>query len=79
MVHARCLVEPGYDKYFPAVLTRDDEQPLSPGDHAIVTVTLVDDEAPAFFAPGQHFTVWQGADVGQGIVSRRVFCAGGPS
>lgn len=32
-----------------------------------------------FFAPGQHFTLWNGHDIGTGVVSRQVFTSGSPS
>lgn len=79
MVHACCLVQPSCDKYFPAVISRDEEQPLQPGEHAVVTIALAGDDAEAFFAPGQRFTLWAGGDVGHGTISRRVFTSSGPS
>ena len=78
MVRARCLQRPAYSKYFPSEISWDDERPLRAGDHAVVTITMIDDEASQFFAPGQHFTIWNGSDVGHGVISRRVFTAHGP-
>lgn len=77
MVHARCLGQPSYDKDFPAAITCDDDHELRPGRSEVVTVTVADDEAVAFFAPGQHFTIWGGA-AGHGVVSRRAFTSSGP-
>jgi hypothetical protein len=34
---------------------------------AVVSVALADGEAVAFFAPGQHFTIWADAVIGQTI------------
>lgn len=79
MVRAPRPGRPGEEKYFEAVITRDDWQPLHPGDHAVVTITLADDEAEEFLAAGQHFTLWHGSDIGHGVVSRRVFTSGSPS
>jgi hypothetical protein len=74
MVRAPCRDQPGLRKYFPAVIFRDDEQPLSPGDTGvIVTIRIADDDAPNFFCPGQPIALWNGGDVGHGTVSRRVF------
>ncbi len=78
MVRACCLAKPEYARCFPAELCWDDEQPLRPGDRAEVTITMTDDEAPAFFGCGQRFSLWNGADVGHGTISRRVYSEYGP-
>jgi hypothetical protein len=65
-------------RYFAAETSWDGGEPLHPGDHAVVTLTMSDDEATEFFGAGQHFVLWSGGDVGHGIVSRRVFSEGGP-
>jgi hypothetical protein len=78
MIRACCLTRPGYTRCFPAELCWDDEQPLHPGDHAEVTITMTDDEAPEFFGSGQRFTLWNGADIGHGTISRRVYSEYGP-
>jgi len=44
----------------------------------VVTITVTDGLAEAFFAPGQQFTIWNGSDVGHGIISRRIFTTSGP-
>jgi len=77
MVHAQRIDRPSGHKYFPATITQDNLQPLQAGDHAVVTITVTDDEAPSYLAPGQHFTIW-GASTGHGIISRRVFTDSGP-
>jgi hypothetical protein len=43
-----------------------------------VTITVTDDQAPAYFGPGQPFTLW-GECAGHGVVCRRVFTDFGPS
>jgi hypothetical protein len=74
MVHASRPDLPGSDRYFPAVIVRDDEQLLSPGDsRVVVTISVPDDEASEFFSAGRSFALWNGRDVGHGTVSRRVF------
>ena len=74
MVHASRLDLPGSDRYFPAVIARDDEEPLSPGDSRVaVTISVPDDEAAEFFSPGQPFALWSGTDVGHGTVLLHVF------
>jgi hypothetical protein len=78
MIRACCLTRPEYARCFPAELSWDDEQPLYPGDRAEVTITMIDDDAPAFFGVGQRFSLWDGADIGHGTVSRKVFTEYGP-
>ena len=78
MVHAWHAGQLSSDKYFPATIAEEKGMPLQPGMPAVVTITVVDDEAPAYFSPGQVFTLW-GACGGHGIVSRRVFTDFGPS
>lgn len=76
MVRVPCRHVPALHRYFPAVISRDDEQPLKPGDGGIiVTIAVADDEALEFFGPGQPIALWNGSEVGHGIVSRRVFFA----
>jgi hypothetical protein len=62
-----CLVEPSRYTYFPAVISVDDGRPARPAAHALVTITLHDSEARAFFAPGQRFTIWADAVVGHTV------------
>ena len=38
-----------------------------------VTISVPDDDASGFFQTGQHFTVWDGADIGHGTVAQRLF------
>jgi hypothetical protein len=78
MIRASRSGQPSYSKYFPATISRDDGQPLEPGERHVVTITIADDEAGLFLAPGSPFTIW-GVGYGRGIVSRRVFTDSGPS
>ena len=78
MVHARRIDQPSCDKYFPATIAEEYGLPLRPGKRAVVTITVVDDQAPAYFSPGQAFTLW-GQCGGHGVVTRRVFTDFGPS
>ena len=78
MVHTRRTGQPSWDKYFPATIAGENGLPLRPGKRTVVTITVVDDQAPAYFSPGQEFTLW-GECGGHGVVSRRVFTDFGPS
>jgi hypothetical protein len=79
MLQAESADKPGFYRSFVAELCWDDEEtPLHPGDRHVVTVTLTDDEARMFFGPGRRFTLWSGAEVGHGTISRQVFSDYGP-
>jgi hypothetical protein len=78
VVHANRLDDLSCDKYFPAVISTDDEVPLHEGERTVVTVTVSADDAPDFLAAGQPFRIW-GETAGHGVVSRRVFTNGEPS
>lgn len=79
MIRIRPLRNFGSTRHFPAEICWDSEQPLRPGDRAVVTITVTDDDANAFFAAGQRFTLWSGGDVGHGIISRKVYTDHSPS
>ena len=78
MVQAPRLRSPGGTRIFPAEICWDDEVPLYPGDHAEVTITVIDDEAQEFLDGGQRITLWAGGNVGHGTITRRVFTEYGP-
>lgn len=74
MVRVPSCQRPTQEKYFPAVVYTDDDRPLRPGDKGVpVMVSVPDDDASAYFQCGQHFTVWDGADIGRGTVAQRLF------
>lgn len=78
MVRASSLRLPARTRSFPAELCWDDEVPLNPGDRHVVTITVLDDDAPEFLGAGQRFTLWDGSEVGHGTISRQVFSEYGP-
>jgi DNA-directed RNA polymerase subunit RPC12/RpoP len=70
MVRAANVERPAVRQYFPAVVFTEDGRPLVPGDHGIdATISVPDDNAAAFFQPGQRFALWDGTDVGHGTVA----------
>ena len=77
MVRAPSCQLPARRQYFPTVVFTDDDQPLRPGDKGVhVVMSVPDDDAGGFFQPGQHFTLWDGADIGHGTVAQRLFFQG---
>lgn len=74
MIRAPSCERPTRQQYFPAVLYTDDDRPLRPGDKGVpVTIAVPDDDAAGYFQCGQHFTLWDGADIGHGTVAQRLF------
>ena len=66
--------QPTLRQYFPALVHTEEGRPLRPGDKAVPAIVSVpDDDASSFFRPGQHFTVWDGSDIGHGTVKMRLF------
>jgi len=73
MLRAANLRSPRCQRFFSAEIAWEDQQPLRPGDRAVVTVTLVDEDTEMFFAAGQRFSLWNGSDIGYGTISRQIF------
>lgn len=79
MIRAHLGHDVGGCRYFETEIWWDGVAPLRPGDQAVVTLTVTDEDAAAFLATGPRFALWSGGDVGQGTISRRVFTEHGPS
>jgi hypothetical protein len=73
MLRAACLSRPVSHRLFPAEVSWDDHHLLKPGDRAVVTLKVADEDAEMFFAAGQRFTIWNGSDIGHGTISRQIF------
>ncbi len=59
---------------FTALVSCDDDGPFRPGgSQLLVTLRLAGDDVADYFTVGGHFELWQGGDVGQGVVTRRLF------
>jgi hypothetical protein len=78
LVHASRPGHPHQDKYFQAMMTWDEDGELRPGDHAIVTLTIADQQAACYLDAGRPFTLW-GSGIGHGVIARRVYTTAGPS
>lgn len=63
----------GLDRFFSALVTRSYETPW-PGDkQVIVTVVLVGEDPRGYFDIGDRFALWTGSDLGNGVVTQRLF------
>jgi hypothetical protein len=61
-------------KFFSTMVTGSDGSTLCPGSgHLLVSMLLVGDDAADYLGPGDRFVLWRGTDVGDGVVSRRLF------
>ncbi|HEY5360803.1 MAG TPA: hypothetical protein VIJ82_24495 [Streptosporangiaceae bacterium] len=60
-------------KVFSALVTSDDHPGWFGDDHALATIALYADDAGDYFDIGDHFAVWLGSDVADGVVTRRLF------
>jgi hypothetical protein len=61
-------------QFFSALVSCDDDGPFRPGSRQrLVTMRLTGDDVASYFGIGGHFDLWLGDDVGQGIVTRRLF------
>jgi len=43
------------------------------GGYTIVTLRLTGDEVGDYLGVGEHFCLWLGADVAEGVITRRLF------
>ena len=60
--------------FFSALVANNGDSSEWIGDnHAIVTVMLTGDDPAEYFSAGDHFTLWMGHDIADGVVTRRVF------
>ena len=62
------------DKMFGALIDAVHGDTLRPADHSIqMTVTVTADDADEYLEAGDTFMLWRGHDIGQGVISRRLF------
>ncbi|HEY6309266.1 MAG TPA: hypothetical protein VIY52_00450 [Streptosporangiaceae bacterium] len=59
---------------FNALISSDEDGPLRPGNpRVIVTLRLAGDDIADYLRIGGHFDLWFGDDIGQGVVTHRLF------
>ena len=73
MVRAPSCERPTQHQFFPAVFYTDDDRPMRRGDKGLPAIVSVpDDDAASYFRSGQHFVVWDRAEIGHGTVALRL-------
>jgi hypothetical protein len=59
---------------FSALVDADGEGPFRPGKpEIVVTLRVIGNDVADYLYIGSHFSLWLGSDVGQGVVTRRLF------
>ena len=59
---------------FAALVDAGEEGPFRPGKpEIVVTLRVIGDDLADYLDIGSHFILWSGRDVGQGVVTRRLF------
>lgn len=60
--------------FFSALVANNGDGSEWTGDeHSILTVMLAGEEPAEYFGVGDHFALWAGHDVADGVVTRRLF------
>jgi hypothetical protein len=58
---------------FSALVDAEDSDPYQPGTpEIVVTLRVIGDDVTDYLDIGSHFSLWQGSDIGQGVVTRRL-------
>ena len=66
--------ESGHSQLFAALVSCDDNKPFRPGSpRVLVTLRVVGDDVGDYLGVGEHFDLWLGSEVGEGVITRRVF------
>ena len=61
-------------KVFSALVTITPGESLRAADHSIrLTMTVLGEDARDYLEAGDTFALWRGHDIGQGVISRRLF------
>lgn len=77
VLRGRCADLPVRTMMFNARIVADNDEPLHSSDRRrVVTITVTDDRAARFFAPGRRFEILTRHEVGHGTVSRRFVTLG---
>jgi hypothetical protein len=59
---------------FSALVDAEEEGPFRPGKpEIVVTLRVIGDDVADYIGIGSHFSLWNGTDIGRGVVTRRLF------
>jgi hypothetical protein len=66
--------ESGRNQFFTVLVSCDDDAPFGRGNRRVlVTLRLADDDVADYLGIGRHFNLWLDGQVGDGVVTRRLF------
>lgn len=66
--------ESGRSQFFSVLVSRDGDMPFLSGNPRLeVILRVAGDDVAEYLSVGRHFSLWLGEDVGEGIVTRRLF------
>jgi hypothetical protein len=66
--------ESGHSQFFNALVSCEDNAPFRPGNpRVLVTLRVVGDDIAQYLGIGEHFNLWLGNDIGEGVITRRLF------
>ena len=66
--------ESGRGQFFSVLVSRDGDMPPRSGNPRLeVILRVAGDDVAEYLSVGRQFNLWLGADVGEGIVTRRLF------
>jgi hypothetical protein len=65
--------ETGDSQLFTVLVTCEDDGPFRQGSPREVTLRVTGDEVADYLGVGRHFGLWRGGEVGEGVVTRRLF------
>jgi hypothetical protein len=62
------------NQLYTALVSCDDGGPFQQGhSQLLVTLRLAGDDVPEYLHVGSQFELWNGSDVGKGVITRRMF------
>jgi hypothetical protein len=64
----------GQHQVFTVLVSCDDDRPFRPrSESRLVTLHLAGEDVTDYIAVGDHFSLWLGHNLGEGVVTRRMF------
>jgi hypothetical protein len=70
----RLVLRTAQQRLFAVPVSRDDETAVGPGSNRVmVTLRIAGDDVVNALGIGDHFHLWDGEDVAEGVISRRLY------